>query len=308
VRAQVRRKKGGWKALAGLWWDEVKEVFSFAEAAAWAGKPLSFVTVRPCDTALEADDTLRKRNLCNKAKDIIQAIGGRGKVPRQPAVPAVTVYEKRPGSFLHAHMLAHVAPGNDALARVSDGTIIRSRPAVPSDAGYLTKQRLPLSPEFEATTTHKRQASVKIPGPRRSFNADAVALMAAHAEAMQAQCYSAPVVTEASPLLQGSSEAAPAQIDLFPGAAIMRAPSKSRPVRTPVAGPAPHPVLPLEAELIDLAARAEAIRIARDETQEHFADKHLGLSQGGYANWLRHHDKLGQWRINRLIEFIRQAA
>jgi hypothetical protein len=308
VRAQVRRKKGGWKALAGLWWDEVKEVFSFVDAAACADKPLSFVTLRLYDAALEADDRLCKRNLCNKAKDIIQAIGGRGKVPRQPDVPAVTVYEKRPGSVLHAHMLAHVAPGNDALARKSDGHVVSSRPAVPSDAGYLTKQRLPLSPEFEATTTHKRQASVKIPGPRLSFNADAVALMAAHPEAIQAQGSCALVVTEASPLLQGSSQAAPVQLGLFADALpLCSKPSKPRPIRTPIVA-APHPVLPLEAELIDLAARTEAIRIARGETQEHFADKHLGLSQGGYANWQRDHDKLGQWRINRLIEFLRLAA
>jgi hypothetical protein len=118
----------------------------------------------------------------------------------------------------------------------------------------------------------------------------------------------APVI-EALPAPASLPIAATAQFDLFAVDALPALPKpKRRPVRAPVVAAAPHPVLPIEAELIDLAAHLEAVRIARGETQEHFADKHLGLSQGGYANWRRHHDKLGQWRINRVIEFIRLAA
>lgn len=57
---------------------------------------------------------------------------------------------------------------------------MHSRRAVSNDAtGYMSKQRLPLSPEFEAWTDHKRQASARIVGVRLSLNSDAKALLAA---------------------------------------------------------------------------------------------------------------------------------
>ena len=194
-----RPKNGGYKALKGLRRSQVKQVFDLRKKAAEAGTPLNkFVTIHPHDDALEADDRSCKRWLCNKAKDIIQAVRGRNKKKqRQPFVPCVTVYEKRCGGTLHCHMLLHVARGNGALLRLSDGLVIDSRPANDAHFGYITKARLPSSPEFEATTTHRRQGGqAAIKGVRISFNADAKALLDAKPKA-------APEAAERDPSYSG---------------------------------------------------------------------------------------------------------
>ena len=50
-------------------------------------------------------------------------------------------------------------------------------PAKPGHLGYITKQRLPFSPDVEAAHWHHRQSSEKIIGVRLSLSADAKALI-----------------------------------------------------------------------------------------------------------------------------------
>ena len=172
-----KRKKGGWRARAGLTWAQVKEVFEFAKLARQAGLPLNaFLRSKP--TRRCSTDQERKRDLSRKIAHLGQAIKGRGRTPRQAHFVGVTTYEKKLSSVLHAHMLVHVE--DFAFAEQwADGDIIKVIRARPRHLPYITKQRLPLSPDFEATCGHRRQPSEKIVGVRLSFSAGAKALIAA---------------------------------------------------------------------------------------------------------------------------------
>lgn len=118
-----RKKKGGWKQSKGLHWTQVQQVYELQKLAAEAGTPLNYVVdIHTADDALRDDDRACKRWLSNQTKNIQQAVRGRGKQPRQATVPCVTIYEKRLGGDLHAHMWLHKAPGNDALERFHDGS------------------------------------------------------------------------------------------------------------------------------------------------------------------------------------------
>ena len=172
-----KRKKGGWRTRKGLTWAQVKEVYEFAKLARQAGFPLNaFFTIKAdwrCST-----DQARKRDLSRKIAHLGQAIKGRGRTPRQIRFVGVTVYEKERNGVLHVHLLVHVE--NFAFAEQwADGDIIKVIRARPDHLAYITKQRLPFSPEVETTHWHRRQPSEKIAGARLSFNADAKALIAA---------------------------------------------------------------------------------------------------------------------------------
>lgn len=172
-RNKRRRKKGGWKSRCGLYWSEVKRATKFNKLAMEAGLPLNrFVSIHPPALVLAMGDVVSKRWLREKAKQIIQTVRGRNTI-RQVQVPCMTVYHKDRGGALHCHMLLHVARGNSALEHIADGSIIDVKRAVKEHIKYITKHRLPLSPEFEATTTHRRKSSDPIRGVLISFNQDA---------------------------------------------------------------------------------------------------------------------------------------
>jgi hypothetical protein len=171
------RKKGGWRARAGLTWAQVKDVYEFAKLARHAGFPLNaFVTIKAnwrCST-----DQDRKRDISRKIAHFGQAIKGRGRAPRQIHFVGVTGYEKERNGVLHAHLLVHVE--NFVFAKqLADGDTIDVIRARPYHLAYITKQRLPFSPEIEATHWHRRQPSEKIAGVRLSLSTDARALIAA---------------------------------------------------------------------------------------------------------------------------------
>jgi hypothetical protein len=171
-----RRKKGGWRARAGLTWAQVKEVFEFAKLARQAGFPLNaFITIKAnwrCSS-----DQERKRDISQKIAHLGQAIKGRGRAPRQSHFVGTTAYEKERNGVLHAHMLVHIE--DFAFAeQCADGDIIQVKRAKPYHLDYITKQRLPLSPDFEAAHGHRRQPSERIVGVRLSFSTDAKALIA----------------------------------------------------------------------------------------------------------------------------------
>ena len=152
-------------------------MFEFAKLARQAGFPLNaFVTIKAdkrCST-----DQERKRDLSRKIAHLGQAIKGRGRTPRQAHFVGVTTYEKKRSGVLHAHVLVHVE--NFAFARQwADGDVTDVIRARADHLDYITKQRLPLSPDFEATLGHRRQPSEKIAGVRLSFSADAKALITA---------------------------------------------------------------------------------------------------------------------------------
>jgi hypothetical protein len=149
----------------------------------------TFFTVKPdrrCST-----DQERKRDISKKIAHLEQAIKGRGRAPRQIHFVGVTVYEKKRSGVLHAHLLVRVE--DFAFAKQwADGEIINVRRAKPYHLAYITKQRLPLSPNFEATCEHFRQAGEKIVGVRLSFSADAKALIAAQRSKQSARVSQSP--------------------------------------------------------------------------------------------------------------------
>jgi hypothetical protein len=177
VKRRRGRKKGGWPSRAGLKWAQVKEVFELAKLARQEGLPLNaFFTIKAgwrCST-----DQERKRDISRKIAHLGQAIKGRCRAPRQIHFVGVTVYEKKLSGVLHAHLLVHVEHFSFAKQR-ADGDVIDVIRARPDHLAYFTKQRLPFSPEVEATHWHRRQSSEKIAGVRLSFSMDAKALITA---------------------------------------------------------------------------------------------------------------------------------
>ncbi len=278
-RHRKRRKKGGWKALKGLRREEVEAVYQLRKEAAAAGTPLNrFVSIKPQDEAVITNDNACKRWLSNKAKNLQQAVRGYGKKPRQKAVPAVTVYEKRLGGILHCHMLMHEAPGNDALERLSDGAEIHCKAAHAKSVDYITKTRLPVGDaQAEASYPHKRQGGqAAIKGARITFNGDAKAL------------------------LSGASKPA-----LLSGSVSASEPVDTVTVRTLVQ-PEQLP-LPLDAPQVNVLALVEAKRQELHLPQHVVANQLGGLKQAGYANALRGHDRLGEWRRNRALAWLAAA-
>lgn len=153
----------------------------FAEAdklAREAGCPLntfvSFRTPANCSSPTES-----KRVLAKKAMHLIQAIRGRGKVRRQQFVPAVTVYEHPKDGTMDAHVLVYVED-QSRLESFGDGELVHVRKAVPTDRQYMTKERIPGSPEFKKIMADRygpyRKAE-KIKGVKISFNSDAKILL-----------------------------------------------------------------------------------------------------------------------------------
>lgn len=268
-----RRKKGGWKALKGLRLTQVEAVYRLRKEAAAVGTPLNyFTTIKPQEVELKNDDAACKRYLSNKAKNLIQAIKGYGKEPRQETVPCVTVYEKRLGGHLHCHMLLHVKNGNDALERLSDGLEVDTRRAHTNSVGYITKTRLPVGDAAtEASYPHKRQGGqAAIKGARISFNIDAKALLS----------------TTSTVAVIAASE--PVSV-------------------TPVTVTPEQLALPLDTPSVNLMALVEAKRQSLHLPQSIVAYQLGGLKQPAYANALRGHDKLGPWRRNRALEWLAAA-
>jgi hypothetical protein len=191
-----RRKKGGYPALRGLRWSQVQEVYRLAKLAKEAGWPLNTFFTLKLPEALQGDDRSAKRWLCNRVKHVLQTTRGRNpKRRRQERVPAVTVYEKKIGGHLHAHMLFYKAGGNVAVLDLADGDLIDIRRADDGAIGYITKSRLPGSDEFEATCKHQRQGGqAPIKGKRLSFNGDAEALLAGTAKAAPVAAYVKPAI------------------------------------------------------------------------------------------------------------------
>jgi hypothetical protein len=170
-------KEGRLADTKGQTWAQVKEVFEFANLARQAGFSLNaFITIKAnwrCST-----DQERKRDISRKIAHLGQAIKGRGRTPRQVHLVGVTVYEKERNGVLHAHMLVHVEDFA-FTEQWAVGDIIKVIRAKPRHLPYITKQRLPLSPDFEAGCGHRRQPGERIVGVRLNFSADAKALIAA---------------------------------------------------------------------------------------------------------------------------------
>jgi hypothetical protein len=102
----------------------------------------------------------------------------------------ITVYEKATAGCLHAHHLVYSRRAlDDVLNRIADvyvrstdrtqhDAMIHARPAVQSDVAYITKQRLPLPPDFERRVSHRRQRGEAIRGVRISLTRSAKNVLA----------------------------------------------------------------------------------------------------------------------------------
>jgi hypothetical protein len=177
-KKRKNRKKGGWKTRRGLSWQEVKQAYKLKLLARKARLPLNrFVSIRPPAPVLARGDAKAKRWLSFAVNRIVQIVRGRCAHPRQAKVPCVTVYEKERGGAIHCHLLLHENRDDSAIERIADGTVIDVKPAINKHIGYITKQRRPQSPEFEATINHRRKSSDPIRGVLISFNTDAKDLL-----------------------------------------------------------------------------------------------------------------------------------
>lgn len=208
-------------------WVEVQRIHDLRKRAAEHGTPLNWVAdIHSHDEALVSDDARCKRWLANKAKTILQAVRGRGKTPRQETVAAVTVYEKRLGGDLHAHLWLHVAKGNDALQRFHDGHDINVHRAHWKTPYYLTKTRAPKGDEkteqdFVRRTGLQRQGGqAPFRGSRVTFSADALALL--HAVREDAPEAAAPAPRPVLKVINNALTPVERQLSLLPERAVTR--------------------------------------------------------------------------------------
>jgi hypothetical protein len=164
---QRRKHRGGWRSTTGLRWPEVKQIHEIHKLARQAGLPFNvFGSLRLPD---DLTATQGKRVISRAVAHLGQTLQRRG----QPHV-ALTVFEKRPGDRLHAHYLGHVERDNrDVVDRWTaaynarhgiDAAVVTA--AHPKGMGYITKQRLPLSPP--------RAKPLSPPAERRPYPRQAV--------------------------------------------------------------------------------------------------------------------------------------
>lgn len=209
ILSKTKKPKGGWRSLKGLRYSEVQKVLMVIKQAAEAGVPFNFfVSIKPHDKNFPTDAKC-KRFLAMKAKNLIQAVRGYGKVSRQTSVPAITIYEKEADGSLHCHLLIHVQRGNDAIQRVSDGVEVHSKNAHAKSAHYILKTRLPVGdPEAEASFVRAtglvrkgRQAAIR--GVRMSLNKAAKLLLAPKSQELVISAADTPQLINSSQLQGG---------------------------------------------------------------------------------------------------------
>jgi hypothetical protein len=159
-RTARRSRKGGWRSPSGLTWTEVKDISRLAHAADFN----VYLDIMPC----EGSDQQRKRWCVDVVRKLGQSLKRRGR----PHI-GVTTFEKSSAASLHGHHICRIEKRDfDLLDRYSNETIVaRSfvRSRLSQVVAYRTKQRLPLSPTFEAVTNHQRQKGAPIRGRRASF-------------------------------------------------------------------------------------------------------------------------------------------
>jgi hypothetical protein len=174
------KKKGtgkrGRKPTKYLEWHEVKAIIQLV----YETRINAVVDIKP-PFEIEGDMP-RKQFIQDFTRRLFQALKRRGQ-----KVIAATIYEKGgPNDApLHAHVLIRIEPKNrDVLERFADLPVIRCEwldtvADARAKAKYRTKQRRPLSPEFEAVNGHTYQKDVKpVPGVKLSLTRAAKALMA----------------------------------------------------------------------------------------------------------------------------------
>ncbi|MEW9838359.1 hypothetical protein [Mesorhizobium marinum] len=132
-----------------------------------------YLDMMPC----EGSDQQRKRWCVDVVRKLGQSLKRRGR----PLI-GVTTYEKSSAVSLHGHHMCRLDVRDfDLLDRYSDETVVArsfARSRLAQVVAYRTKQRLPLSPAFEAVTNHQRQKGAPIRGRRASFTAAARELLA----------------------------------------------------------------------------------------------------------------------------------
>jgi DNA-binding transcriptional regulator YiaG len=194
----------------------VQEAHELDRAARAAGMRLNVFATLRSPTGLT--DVERKRVIARRTAHLGQALQRRG----QPHI-GMTFFEKRSGGDLHAHHLVHVEHKNiDVIERWADiydpkpvkrreklDVPIHARPAVATDIGYVTKQRLPFSPEYEARCPHRRQRGAVIPGKRWTATREALALLETKPEPVAAR-----ITPEPMAISETSADAI--QLSLFP--------------------------------------------------------------------------------------------
>lgn len=165
-----KKRKGGWRSPSGLTWSEVKDISSVAHAARFN----TFLDIMP----VSGTDQQRKRYCTLVVARLGQSLKRRG---RQHV--GITTYEKSSVASLHAHHMCRLEKRDWDLLTRYDGEIVRADTFPLSRVGqvvrYRTKQRLPLSPDFEKHTNHRRQRGSPIRGRRASFTKAALTLLQA---------------------------------------------------------------------------------------------------------------------------------
>lgn len=171
-----RRKPGkrgpkGSKCLTTAQRHDLGDVAHEAERRGW---PLNILlTVRsPADLPQPKGKRVISRVIGNFGKDLQR---------RGCLHVGLTTYEnKRDGSDLHGHHLAHLPPACADLAdRWHRPPDVHVRPADRNAIPYLTKQRRRGSPDWEAYAGLRYQQGGRIIGPRASFTAAARQLLEA---------------------------------------------------------------------------------------------------------------------------------
>jgi hypothetical protein len=185
-----KRRKGGWKPTRLLTTKEAREAVNFADDQRM-NLALDF---RPPDHIGDGDDSKRKRWIVQKLNRLFEALNRRLRRhdPSHAGTIAFTVFEKRAASdgkeavALHAHCMLKVSRADrDVIERHCDGKILRaewiegpgSYKRRLEKARYVTKQRQPVQPEYEALYRwyYDSKTSLPVPGKRISYTKAAMA-------------------------------------------------------------------------------------------------------------------------------------
>jgi len=156
-RSRRHKCKGGWPTSKSLKWSDVRDISALAHCANYN----VLLHIMP----MTGTDAERKRHIARIVAHLGQALQRRGQEHL-----GTTVYEKKDDADLHGHHLCRIEKGNECVLAKYDGYIVRveiiPRLKLYERVAYVTKQRRPLAPELEKVSTHRRQRSLPIKGPR----------------------------------------------------------------------------------------------------------------------------------------------
>lgn len=281
-RSRRHKGKGGWPTSKSLKWSDVTDISALAHHAS--------LNVLLHIMPTTGSDGERKRHIALLVARLGQALHRRGKEH-----VGTTVYEKQMNADLHAHHMCRIEKCDECVLANYDGYVVDvervPRSKLYERVAYITKQRRPLAPELEKVSTHRRQRSLPIKGPRFSHTRAAKQILldldqerVVHAARRTSSYFQSPTTT--APVTDVREIDLTGQLDLWP---------KVSPARLRV----------FQGGLMPAAVALETRHLQRRRglSQQQLANR-IGISRPQLANGLQGRFPLSDWASARLREVL----